>query len=216
MESGPRRLLAVLAPPRCAVCARPCRAVEPLCAGCAAALAGASGGVERLAGFGTVCWAAPYEGIPRRLVSALKFGGRTALAAVAAEAIAAALRAWAPEAVDAGAAGDLLIVAVPPAARRAHRRGFDPAELIAIALGRALGIRVGSPLGRTDHGRQVGRPRATRLAEPPRVRAIGSVPGRALLVDDVATTGATLAACASALRGAGADSVAAAVFARAP
>lgn len=213
MESGLLRFAAALAPPRCAVCARPCRAAEPLCAGCAAALAAAPGGVERLAGVGTVCWAAPYDGVSRRLVSALKFGGRAALAVVAAEAIAVALRASALDEVSDREGA--VIVPVPPAPRRARRRGFDPAELIATALGRALALPVGSPLARLDRRRQVGRPRAARLADPPAVRAIHPVRGLAVLVDDVVTTGATLAACAVALRDAGAESVAAAVFARA-
>ena len=42
----------------------------------------------------------------------------------------------------------------------------------------------------------------------------GPVPARAVLVDDVVTTGATLAACAAALRAAGCEEVTALVFAR--
>ena len=42
----------------------------------------------------------------------------------------------------------------------------------------------------------------------------GPVPARAVLVDDVTTTGATLAACAAVLQAAGSEEVRALVFAR--
>ncbi|MGV1050451.1 MAG: ComF family protein, partial [Solirubrobacterales bacterium] len=69
-------------------------------------------------------------------------------------------------------------------------------------------------LARRGSGRQVGRRRAERLAHPPRIRATGAAPRSVMLVDDVLTTGATLSACARALRAAGATRVVAVTFAR--
>jgi predicted amidophosphoribosyltransferase len=69
-------------------------------------------------------------------------------------------------------------------------------------------------LSRSGLGRQRGKRRAQRIGHPPRIRATGEVPRSVLLVDDVLTTGATLSACAQALRSAGAVRVAAITFAR--
>jgi predicted amidophosphoribosyltransferase len=150
--------------------------------------------------------AAPYEGAARKLVAALKFSGRLRLAELAAELIAAG----APPALLDGS-----LVPVPAASWRRRRRGFDPAERIALSLARRTGLALAPCLERSNGPRQVGRGRAARLADPPRVRAAGPVPVRAILVDDVATTGATLRACAGALRSAGSERVVALSFAAA-
>jgi predicted amidophosphoribosyltransferase len=66
---------------------------------------------------------------------------------------------------------------------------------------------------------QVGRDRAERLAGVDGTVAVRpgvGVPRRAVLVDDVATTGATLGACAAALRAAGTYEVRAVTYARTP
>ncbi len=151
-------------------------------------------------------WSAgPYDGVARELVGALKFGARLGIA----RRVALAIAARAP--------ADLLegtIVPVPPAPLRRRWRGFDAAEAIAAAVGRETGLAVSRCLRRSQGRRQVGRPRAERLARPPRVTATRLAPPRAILVDDVLTTGATLAACARALRTAGAERVTAVTFAR--
>jgi predicted amidophosphoribosyltransferase len=107
------------------------------------------------------------------------------------------------------------VVPVPAAPLRWRWRGFDPAEEIALSLARATGLPYRPCLARRGGPRQVGRERAARLADPPRVRAERAAPPRALLVDDVRTTGATLGACAAALRRAGTHEVVALTYAAA-
>ena len=87
-------------------------------------------------------------------------------------------------------------------------------EEIAAALGVQTGLRLALCLRRSQGRRQVGRPRAERLASPPSVRLGGAPPSAAVLVDDVVTTGATLGACAWALRSGGCGRVVALTFAR--
>jgi ComF family protein len=214
----------VVAPPRCAICAAACGSTDTVCAHCARELGAARSGSAPLRDQTRLVWAAEYEGTPRALVSALKFQGRLALADLAAEAIAGALAApAAAEPLGAIAARPLDAIAVasppdvvpvPPAGLRRRWRGFDPAELVADRLAARLELPLHRCLRRVDHRRQVGKSRARRLADPPRIRVRGRVPSRALIVDDVLTTGATLAACTLALREAGSEQVLAAVYAR--
>lgn len=195
-----------LAPPLCAACGRPCRAEAVLCTRCARRLAGA----EPLLGKGPPgldrAWSsAPHEGVARDLVAALKFRRLLGVADLMADRI-----QWlAPAHMLSGT-----VVPVPPAPSRRRRRGFDPAGELAGALAERLQAPLQPCLARRGSGRQVGRRRAERLAHPPRIRAIGAAPRSVLLLDDVLTTGATLTACAQALRAAGATRVVAVTFAR--
>lgn len=200
-----RRAAAAVIPPCCAICARPCDAAELLCGGCGEAVRGGRVISAGPPGVELAIAAGGYEGPVRELAHALKFRRRVGLAAVAAEAMAAAC----PEPMLAGS-----IVPVPPALVRRAWRGFDPAEELALALAAQTGLPLSRCLRRRGAARQVGRPREARLADPPRVRVRGRVPERAVLVDDVHTTGATLGACAAALRGAGCRSVIALTLAR--
>ncbi len=158
-------------------------------------------------------WCAPFAGAVRRALHDLKYAGERRLAIPLGEALAARWRA-------AGVAGDLL-VPVPVHAERARHRGYDQAELLAREAGRRLGLRCTRALERTrntapqfDLGR---RSRLTNVRGAFEVTPAsrGEVDRRwIVLIDDVATTGATLVACAEALYGAGARAVSALTVAR--
>lgn len=141
------------------------------------------------------------------MVHALKFGGRTA----AADAMAAQMLANAPPGLLAPGAS---LVPVPAHPARRRERGFDQAVLLARRLGRRARLPVVTALARSGAGRgQTGRGRRERLRGVD-VRATRRVAGRVVLIDDVHTTGATLHACALALRAAGAADVVAMTYAR--
>jgi predicted amidophosphoribosyltransferase len=149
-----------------------------------------------------------YDGSARALVQALKLRAALPAAAVMAAQIAATL----PGQPGPGAA----VVPVPPQASRRRSRGFDPAGVLARSLAPRLALPLVPALVRRDRaGRQARAGRRARRTEGrivvEAVRAIGAP---VLLVDDVHTTGATLDACARALRGAGAPSIVAITYAR--
>jgi predicted amidophosphoribosyltransferase len=120
--------------------------------------------------------------------------------------------------VDAARARGIVADAVtwaPTTRVRLRSRGFDPAELLARAVARGLRSRCSALLLRLPGPPQTGLAAAARRCGP-RFEPRRSVPRSVVLVDDVATTGATLSAAAAALRDGGAQSVFALVAARTP
>jgi ComF family protein len=158
-------------------------------------------------------WCASFTGPARKALHALKYDGEQRLAGPLGELLAAR---WA----RAGVAGDVL-VPVPIHPDRRRERGFNQAALLARATGRNLRVPVVEALMRgqaTDA--QFGLGRRARQENVGRAFVI-TRPGRAavagrwvVLIDDVVTTGATLAACAAALSAAGARAVAGLAVAR--
>jgi ComF family protein len=109
------------------------------------------------------------------------------------------------------------VVPVPLHRSRALQRGYDQAALLAGSVAGRTGLALRPALYRVRGSRpQVELDRAARAANVRRafLAEAGSLRGlRVALVDDVATTGATLADAAAAARAAGARSVCAYVVA---
>ena len=217
--SLPGRLLDLAFPATCAGCGRE---GTPICETCGRALAARAGepagvplGMPSDVPLPLVQleWCAPYGGVVRSALHALKYAGEQRLARPLGTAAAARWR-------EAGIGGDLLVHVPVHAARRAAR-GYDQAELLARAAAGALGLPAAPALRReraTVPQFELGRDR--RAANVAAAFAVDpawapATRGRwVVLVDDVVTTGATLVACAEALLDAGAAAVSALTVAR--
>ncbi len=111
-------------------------------------------------------------------------------------------------------------LAVPLSALRGRTRGYNQAQALGQGLSRELGLPLAPrALQRRRHtppqARSADAEERRRNVEGAFVAREREVAGRRLLViDDVTTTGATLSACAAALKVAGARSVQAVAFAR--
>ena len=211
------RALDLALPPTCVGCRRE---GSPLCAECRAWLMvrvenppGLQIGIpaDLPAPLLQLEWCAPFTGVTRRAIHELKYAGERRLARPLGEALAARWR-------RAGAGGDVL-VPVPASPDRIRERGYDHAALIAAVAAGSLRLPVLRALERaheTTAQHALGRSsRAANVGGAFRVRDGAPIHGRwVVLVDDVVTTGATLAGCATVLLAGGASAVSAVTVAR--
>lgn len=200
-------LLDLLLPPACSGCGR---SGAVLCRGCLGRLRPPSDPDDRFfaADAGVVIGdelelavaAFAYEGVLRRALQQLKYGGGRRVAKPLAV---AALLALGPLLAISGRAP---LVPIPVHVARERERGYNQASLLAVELGRAGHLPVTELLARRRPTTKQHRlDRAGRLRN---LRGAFSVtvarpPPTVILIDDILTTSATLEACASVLREAG-------------
>jgi len=159
-------------------------------------------------GFGGIASAVWLDQGARRAVHLLKYEGWWRVS----EVMAATIRRLVPPAPGS------TLVPIPLGRTRLRTRGYNQSAALAEALGKLLGLDV------APDAIQRRRETTTQTALTPEERRanlagafepVGTPPPHPVLVDDVFTTGATLAEAATALLGAGAGPVSAVTFARA-
>lgn len=217
-RKGVATVLDMVLPPTCLACERALSAQGALCATCWGSVhfcEAGEGDVTVDFAFDSLHAALIYDDVAQTLVRGLKFFDRTDLAPH--------MAAWMER-----AAGDVVddpravIVPVPLHRRRLLKRRFNQSAELARALAKRTGqnfeadtlLRIRATPPQVGLGAGQRRANVRGAFAVPDARRI-TISGRpVVLVDDVFTTGATLDACARALRRAGAQTIHALTFAR--
>lgn len=213
MSAG-EAILNLLFPPKCAFCgALMEEPADGLCPACRSSLPYPSGkGELRTVGGFPCAVALRYEAMVRQGVHALKFHDHPQRARVFARYLAQAAAEQFPGGFD-------TVTFVPVSLWRNYRRGYDQAQLLAEEAAKLWGVSAVPVLRKIRNNR----PQSTvKTSAERRANVLDAyiVPHpelakgrRFLLIDDVLTTGSTMAACARCLMDAGAESVVCAVLA---
>ncbi len=142
-----------------------------------------------------------YDGAVKELIAALKYRQASSAARLGASLLLPCVH---------GQNADI-VTSVATGAIRFRQRGYNQAELIGRELARKMQLPYADLLARLDEVHQVGTSRQVRLHQVNGIfepRLLKNIRGaRILLVDDVVTTGATMAECARVLKAAGAKSI---------
>lgn len=202
-----RALLDTLSPPTCAACDAPVQGARVFCPTCAATVLRAPNDADEPLAF------AAFGGAVAVALRRFKYEERPDLGRPLGHLLRGLVREAAPV-VD-------VVIPVPLHPRRLAERGYNQAALLARAVARELDVPLAARalVRLRDTPKQATLGRAARLTNVERafaVRTPRAVKGkRVLLVDDVATTGATLSVCREVLFEAGAQEVVVLCLARA-
>ncbi|MCR4772455.1 MAG: ComF family protein [Oscillospiraceae bacterium] len=214
MSGLKKGLLRLLFPPKCPFCRRILSGEELMCGECAAGLPYTDRKADTGGSFYSQCVSSLYyTGAVRKAVLAFKFHGRASYAECFGRLMSESVRKKTEGRFDA-------LTWVPLSRARLRKRGYSQARLLAEVMGRELGYTPERLLDKPGNIRPQSRihdssQRRANVAGAYKVHPGAELDGRRiLLVDDIFTTGATLAECSKIMLLAGAEEVVCAVLCR--